>query len=741
MIRIWVGACALLLLLSARVEARIVGIAIAKSNDHVYAYFDDGTFSSGNSGNFALYTHPAPYTPAGNDQSGILAVSINRQDHVFVWYRDGRVSDGNSSNLGLHGVTTFKPASGKTIDQIRAIGIAGSDDKVYTWYADGTVSVGKSSDLGFHQGAKPLAVPVDMNNVAEIDIAGDDRVYTWYLDGTFTIGTTGNLAKLAGPSGYRDVAVLATTFGGRRGPKDPRKRPPRPPPSFGDGVKVKGIVPNFGGGVVDPMVAVSSHFMIVSDQTGMYFADRDGTPLDSGVGGSPTVFPAPNVGGFFARFLDERFPGGPNPTYINHHVGFPGRCDGFPPTVKGGFCINGTNDLRVFFDPGPDGGHFFVETHARNALFAKDLDVASDQACATFVSTRSTFQTRSCKPRTDGNFDCPIVDKKQCALTRRVFFLAVSKTEDPRDGWFQYAVTENDYADFPWLAINRNRVVVAAHGPNLQPPHWPTPQPVAFVFDKRSLFAGSKQPAFFTYGPDDLNGLQAVDPVTQPGGGAAATLMLGMDGSKVSIFGFLDGPDPWKKAPVIHAAFEVGANAPGLSGAVHRNAMLHLVGIKHVESNAGATRNSIRVMRVPVSHSGNDILVSKDPSAGFIDQFFGLDSPDDPPESKISYELPSIAVNKAGDMLIGYHRVPFANSSLKPDARVSLWPAGATAPLASQLVKTGETSAPGPSVELDYSTTVVDPDDTSFWVAQPFARNTPGALTPMWQIVIGHIVP
>ncbi len=273
MIRIWVGACALLLLLSARVEARIVGIAIAKSNDHVYAYFDDGTFSSGNSGNFALYTHPAPYTPAGNDQSGILAVSINRQDHVFVWYRDGRVSDGNSSNLGLHGVTTFKPASGKTIDQIRAIGIAGSDDKVYTWYADGTVSVGKSSDLGFHQGAKPLAVPVDMNNVAEIDIAGDDRVYTWYLDGTFTIGTTGNLAKLAGPSGYRDVAVLATTFGGRRGPKDPRKRPPRPPPSFGDGVKVKGIVPNFGGGVVDPMVAVSSHFMIVSDQTSMYFAD------------------------------------------------------------------------------------------------------------------------------------------------------------------------------------------------------------------------------------------------------------------------------------------------------------------------------------------------------------------------------------------------------------------------------------------------------------------------------------
>jgi hypothetical protein len=92
-------------------------------------------------------------------------------------------------------------------------------------------------------------------------------------------------------------------------------------------------------------------------------------------------------------------------------------------------------------------------------------------------------------------------------------------------------------------------------------------------------------------------------------------------------------------------------------------------------------------------------------------------------------------------MLIGYHRVPFANSSLKPDARVSLWPAGAKAPLASQLVMNGETSTPAPSAELDYSTTVVDPDDTSFWVAQPFARNPPGGPTPLWQIVIGHIVP
>jgi hypothetical protein len=251
------------------------------------------------------------------------------------------------------------------------------------------------------------------------------------------------------------------------------------------------------------------------------------------------------------------------------------------------------------------------------------------------------------------------------------------------------------------------------------------------VFDKSALLAGSTQPPFFTYGPDDLSGEGSVDLVTQPGG-AGTTLMTHVGSSKVRIFGFLNNtPDPWKAPELIKAAIGVDG-APGGLGAVHRNGLLYLVGTKGVESTSAGTRRSVHLVRIPLNRTGNDILVSKDKSAGYLDYFFGLNSPTDPPQSRFSYEKPAIAVNKKGDMLFGYHRLAFANSSATPDARVSFWPAKADAPFASQLLMDGTGGTGGQS---DYSTAVIDPDDQTFWVAQPFG------VSGGFNTAVGHLVP
>lgn len=84
-------------------EVTIVGIAIAKSNDHVYVWYDNGMVSSGTSRDFDRYHSPRPYTlPGGKRSSHIVGIGIAKNDHVYAWYVDGTVSAGTSTDLDRH---------------------------------------------------------------------------------------------------------------------------------------------------------------------------------------------------------------------------------------------------------------------------------------------------------------------------------------------------------------------------------------------------------------------------------------------------------------------------------------------------------------------------------------------------------------------------------------------------------------------------------------------------------------
>lgn len=184
----------------------IVGIGIAKSNDWVYTWYDDGYVSVGTSttldSRVPLYAYelPSGYTPAD-----IVGMSISSIDRVYTWYDDGKFSIGTSWDLDYHqGPTSYSLPPGYTVSMIRGIGIAGSNDHVYVWYSDGKVSSGTSGDFDAYLAPYTYTLPPGetVGTIAEIDIAGNDRVYAWFTDGKKSSGNSSDLDAVSGLASY-----------------------------------------------------------------------------------------------------------------------------------------------------------------------------------------------------------------------------------------------------------------------------------------------------------------------------------------------------------------------------------------------------------------------------------------------------------------------------------------------------------------------------------------------------------
>lgn len=105
----------------------IVGIAMAKSNNNVYVWYDDGTVSRGTWADFDFYAPAKPFaTPAGLTAYDLREVDIAANDHVYAWYRNNKASSGFSLDLDYYiaPYTYAIPESGYT-------GV-----NWYAWYAD-----------------------------------------------------------------------------------------------------------------------------------------------------------------------------------------------------------------------------------------------------------------------------------------------------------------------------------------------------------------------------------------------------------------------------------------------------------------------------------------------------------------------------------------------------------------------------------------------------------------------------
>lgn len=101
--------------------------------------------------NLSTFTGSTVSLPAGYSALNIVGMAIAKSnDHVYTWFNDGRMAEGTSTDLdfyskGTLGFTTANQAGGR-VRNIRGIGIA-SNDRVYAWFGNNTASSGWSRDL------------------------------------------------------------------------------------------------------------------------------------------------------------------------------------------------------------------------------------------------------------------------------------------------------------------------------------------------------------------------------------------------------------------------------------------------------------------------------------------------------------------------------------------------------------------------------------------------------------------
>lgn len=759
-IRNWLLLLPFLLLFHNLADAseKIVGIGIAK-NDHVYVWFADGKVTSGTTSNFEKYRHAYSYSlPPGKTPNDIVAISIaGSNDHVYAWYKDGNVSSGTSDDLDKYlAPHKYTLPVKKTTKNILGIGIAGSDDHVYAWYDDGKWSSGTTDDLDNYVGFSSYNLPSGQTaaDVVEIDIAkSNDHVYVWYRNGIVSTGSSNDLSHHRS-YGYVPSQVLYRWWG----PAAPNLK--AGPVNFsemvvsdkGPGILSQGATaephstifnrtdlelknepidspnlsqsPNWSeprftsdtGGSVDPMIAVGNQYLITSDTGSIAFYDKHGNLLPS-ENGMPTKMSADTFfGGFLAKTnLDGSF----NESNINNYLGFPKPCDSpeYPQTISGKrFCIDSFYDTRIFFDA--TAKRFFVISNSRHPLWAAAKYEEEYGTCGVYTNSSNVN----------------VGTDDYCDLARRYIAFAVSKTEDPRDGFHQYMITESIYRDFPWMAVNGNAFIVAHKGTES------TVGPVATIFSVNAVKSGDQHPPYFRYYDKDLGGVKAAMPPTHYKNAAGLNFLLagGDTDPHIDIFAFRQATDPWTAPTLLKTSVNLSEGID-LYNAVYRSGKLYLVGSQFAEEIGAARRYRVRLVRVPIEQpSASSIKASTSSSKGFLDVNFGKRHHADPTGSRISYEEPALAVNKNGDMLFAYGRYPFSPAdSLNPQARYTYWFGNETKQRPSQLLQEG--TAPNSESVIDalhYVTAVVDPsNDLTFWMAVPYSVGTG------YKTVIGKVVP
>jgi hypothetical protein len=130
---------------STRLGIHVVGVATAPTGA-VYAWYDDGRFSSGSPADLGM--NPERYElPSGQHNEDLVELEFATSGRVRSWYRNGTVALGTAADLDAFGTATFTPANGQATGDIVGISVDRRTDRVWTRYADGSLSYGIHTDL------------------------------------------------------------------------------------------------------------------------------------------------------------------------------------------------------------------------------------------------------------------------------------------------------------------------------------------------------------------------------------------------------------------------------------------------------------------------------------------------------------------------------------------------------------------------------------------------------------------
>ncbi|MBV9215081.1 MAG: hypothetical protein JO053_02805 [Acidobacteria bacterium] len=330
--------------------------------------------------------------------------------------------------------------------------------------------------------------------------------------------------------------------------------------------------------------------------------------------------------------------------------------------------------------------------------------------------------------------------------------IAISKTENPQDGWYQYWMAP--CRDYQAIGVSKKLFVIGYSSGSNFPEYG-----FLSAMDPAALANGSSgQKATVLGGFKNPNG-SAANAYMQPAlqyGNSYKDLQFFVSNPSDGSTNIVWALDPANLTQLLQVSVPVAASTPpktaqqasnadiphpqmiypvwGGNGlpvrgpdlvmkAIFRNNKLYWVWDDSIPGDARQIR-FIRLNRVDVSAFPANLLLPQ--VTGSIDRRFGKRNAADPPNDIFSYYMPALAVNKDGTMLITYSRT---GATIWPEARYSVYFEKDPDIRPSQLIRKGEypvgveDPASGQPVDnrpaagiFDYNGAAVDPlDDRSVW--------------------------
>jgi hypothetical protein len=448
----------------------------------------------------------------------------------------------------------------------------------------------------------------------------------------------------------------------------------------------------------DPMIAVGHQFVVISNSHEFGFYDTNGTLLPPRNGGASTM----SATAFFAPLIAPTVEGGGvNEHSLNRHLGFqPGfttglRCDPTRPAPQSEPCVEEFYDSRAIYDPVTR--RFVLLSAVRHSYGFADTVRGTDP------------------------------------MVRRYVAFAVSRTEDPRDGFFMYAITEQNYSDWPRVTVAEGMLVIA-HNRHTQERDYEGSRPSVYLFSLAQLSRGDAHPASRKLMRHEVGG--NVKPVVPYGSAPGWAMFLRQDDTKLVLYA-IRGIANWAATPTLQRDSITAATSLPFMGVAPlvRDSFLYFVGHAEAQARDGSrpARQGIHLLRFRLTGLSSAPRLSMQASDGALDGCFSCGS------GNTTVEVPAIGVTSQGTMVIGFTRssVTMADS-VPPEARYMVMSANATDPSPSVRVREGDhmpfhipknestSIITVPSVRMDHSHVTVAPDGRTVWVINMYANRATG---------------
>jgi hypothetical protein len=320
--------------------------------------------------------------------------------------------------------------------------------------------------------------------------------------------------------------------------------------------------------------------------------------------------------------------------------------------------------------------------------------------------------------------------------------IAISKSEDPNDGWWTYSddvlAADVNGQDYMRIGINASHFLVSNEMSKCTGTY-PTSWVCNFVRTRHLMYTAADLVGGKPYSRSEwwhVNGHSAA-PCVHDSYTTDAFWVHRDDDTHVSVWGVRAGKVTSKQVTIQPSTGavdgkELGGGTVGYTniGRAPQNAqyrdgrILFVSNDGHTWSGQSTPNNAVRLVRLNVSK-----FFDASPSVTVeIDRIFGRASAGDPPGVIFDYGWPAVAANAHGDIVVGSVR---SNSTIYPELRASVWFAGQ--PDISSSVLIGASTSP--LTQFHMAGASADPSTGGVYLAQQY-----GSSSPSWRIRVAKIL-